>query len=97
MRYAYIREHHQEYGVRRMCQLLAVAHSGYLTTGKSSSARIDESSAGGADPSRIQSQSKDLWQPMHPGGFMTQGNSLWTTSSGTFDAQARKSGTNGIQ
>jgi putative transposase len=29
MRYAYIREHVQEYSVKRMCQLLAVTRSGY--------------------------------------------------------------------
>jgi putative transposase len=29
MRYAYIREHCQEYSVKRMCQLLAVTRSGY--------------------------------------------------------------------
>ena len=75
MRYQFIREHREEFSVKRMCQLLGVTRSGYYAwqPEKAGSTQVGEPGTGGANPSGIQDQSPDLWQSAHLGSSASQG------------------------
>ena len=92
MRYKFIREHRQEFSIKRMCQLLDVTRSGYYAwqPEKAGPRELENQVLVKQIHTEYRLSRKTKWSA-HPGQPIATGCDLWTKSSGTLDAQRRNS------
>ena len=70
MKYAFVRAHHREFSIKRMCQVLEISRSGYYDwDGRKESGRSGRDRVLLTEIRKIHQDSKEAYGAIRPGGL----------------------------